>query len=208
CNYKRTSREKGGLSLAIHEDEYLQRRHVYEEYAYVLDFLPYGRSSEKSRHLAVPTVQIMGEQFFTLLEAELKIGATVLVHERIYIGRDRREKVDRILTRISYEQLTANAKAEIAPLISELVKTQEKRFVDFFNNSQPVTPRMHSLELLPGIGKKSMWLIVNLREKKPFASYEDFQKRTGLSDVKKILSKRVMEELSGETKYRLFTRAA
>ncbi len=72
--------------MAIHEDEFLQRRHVYEEHAYVLDFLPYGRSSEKSRHLAVPTVQIMGEQFFTLLEAELKIGATVLVHERIYIG--------------------------------------------------------------------------------------------------------------------------
>jgi len=116
--------------------------------------------------------------------------------------------VDRIIGRIGYDQLTANAKAEIVPLIDELVKAQEKRFVDFFNNSQPVTPRMHSLEQLPGIGKKSMWLIVNLREKKPFASYEDFQKRTGLSDVKKILSKRVMEELSGETKYRLFTRVA
>jgi putative nucleotide binding protein len=193
--------------LAIHEDEYLQRRHVYEEHAYVLDFLPYGRSSEKSRHLAVPTIQIMGEQFFTLLEAELKIGATVLVHERIYIGRDRREKVDRILTRISYEQLTANAKAEIGPLISQLVKTQEKRFVDFFNNSQPVTPRMHSLELLPGIGKKSMWQIVNMREKKTFVSYKDTQERTGLSDIPKIISKRIIEELSTDAKYRLFTRA-
>lgn len=193
--------------MAIHEDEYLQRRHVYEEHAYVLDFLPYGRSSEKSRHLAVPTVQIMGEQFFTLLEAELKIGATVLVHERIYIGRDRREKVDRILTRISYEQLTANAKAEIVPLISELVKTQEKRFVDFFNNSQPVTPRMHSLELLPGIGKKSMWQTVNMRERKQFASYKDIQERTGLSDIPKIISKRIIEELSTDSKYRLFTRA-
>jgi putative nucleotide binding protein len=192
--------------MAIHGDEYLQKRHVYEEHAYVLDYLPYGRSSEKSRHLAVPTVQIMGEQFFTLLEAELKIGATVLVHERIYIGRDRREKIDRILTRISYDQLTANAKAEILPLVAELVKAQEKRFVDFFNNSHPVTPRMHSLEQLPGIGKKSMWQIVNLRERKPFVSYEDIQKRAGLSDVPKIISKRVIEELSSETKYRLFTR--
>ena len=192
--------------MAIHEDEYLQRRHVYEEHAYVLDFLPYGRSSEKSRHLAVPTVQIMGEQFFTLLEAELKIGATVLVHERIYIGRERREKVDRILTRISYDQLTANAKAEIVPLIAELVKSQEKRFVEFFNNSQPVTPRMHSLELLPGIGKKSMWQIVNTRERKPFTSYKDIQERTGLSDIPKIISKRIIEELSTESKYRLFTR--
>ncbi len=192
--------------MAIHEDDYIQRRHVYEEHAYVLDYLPYGRSSEKSRHLAVPTVQIMGGQYFTLLEAELKVGATVVVHERIYIGRERREKVDRIISRINYEQLTANAKAEIVPLVEELVKAQEKRFVDFFNNSQPVTPRMHSLELLPGIGKKSMWTIVNLREKALFASYKDIQDKTGLTDVPRILSKRVLEELSAESKYRLFTR--
>jgi putative nucleotide binding protein len=192
--------------LAIHEDEYIQRRHVYEEYAYVIDYLPYGRSSDKSRHLVVPTIQIMGEQFFTLLEAELKVGATVAVEERIYIGRDRREKVDRIIGRINYEQITANAKAEVVPLIDGLVKKQEKRFVDFFNNSQPVTPRMHSLESLPGIGKKSMWTIINTREKKPFANYKDIQDRTGLTDVQKIIAKRIMEELSTETKYRLFTR--
>ncbi|MEK6920199.1 MAG: DUF655 domain-containing protein, partial [Thermoproteota archaeon] len=150
--------------------------------------------------------QIMGGQYFTLLEAELKVGATVVVHERIYIGRERREKVDRIISRINYDQLTANAKAEIVPLVEELVKAQEKRFVDFFNNSQPVTPRMHSVELLPGIGKKSMWTIVNLREKALFASYKDIQDRTGLTDVPRILSKRVLEELSAESKYRLFTR--
>ena len=192
--------------MAIHEDEYIQRRHVYEEYAHVLDYLPYGRSSDKSRHLVVPTVQIMGEQFFTLLEAELKVGATVVVEERIYIGRDRREKVDRIISRINYDQLTANAKAEIVPLIDGLVKKQDKRFVDFFNNSQPVTPRMHSLEQLPGIGKKSMWTIINAREKKPFTSYKEIQDRTGLTDVQKIITKRILEELSSETKYRLFTR--
>jgi putative nucleotide binding protein len=192
--------------LAIHEDEYIQRRHVYEEYAYVLDFLPYGRSSDKSRHLVVPSVQIMGELHFTLLEAELKVGATVVVPERIYIGRDRREKVDRIISRISYDQLTANGKAEVTPLIDELVKKQEKRFIDFFNNSQPVTPRMHSLELLPGIGKKSMWTIVNTREKKPFTAYKDIEERTGLKDVQKMLAKRIFEELSTESKYRVFTR--
>ena len=192
--------------MAIHEDEYIQRRHVYEEHAYVLDYLPYGRSSDKSRHLVVPSVQIMGEQYFTLLEAELKVGATVVVPERIYIGRDRREKVDRIISRVSYEQLTANAKAEVTPLIDELVKKQEKRFVDFFNNSQPVTPRMHSLELLPGIGKKSMWAVVNTRERKAFTGYKDIEQKTGLSDVSKILAKRIFEELSTESKYRLFTR--
>ena len=92
------------------------------------------------------------------------------------------------------------------PLINELVKKQEKRFVDFFNNSQPVTPRMHSLELLPGIGKKSMWTIVNTRERKPFTSYKDIEEKTGLTDVQKMVAKRIFEELSTESKYRLFTR--
>jgi len=192
--------------LAVHEDDYIQRRHLYEEYAFVLDYLPYGRSSEKSRHLVVPTVQIMGEEHYTLLEAELKVGASVVVHERIYIGRERREKVDRILSRVSYDQLTANAKAELVPLVEELVKSHEVQFIDFFNRSQPVTPRMHSLELLPGIGKKSMWTIVNIRERKPFTSYQDLQQRTGLTDIPKTVTKRIMEELSTETKYRLFTR--
>ena len=192
--------------MAVHEDDYIQRRHLYEEYAFVLDYLPYGRSAEKSRHLVVPTVQIMGEEHFTLLEAELKVGASVVVHERIYIGRERREKVDRILSRISYDQLTANAKAELVPLVEELVKSHEAQFIDFFNRSQPVTPRMHSLELLPGIGKKSMWTIVNIRERKPFTNYKDLQQRTGLTDIPKTLTKRIMEELSTESKYRLFTR--
>src|SRR5207249_8296446 len=79
-------------------------------------------------------------------------------------------------------------------------------FVILFNNSQPVTPRMHSLELLPGIGKKSMWTIINAREKKPFTSHKEIQDRTGLTDVQKIIAKRILEELSSETKYRLFTR--
>jgi putative nucleotide binding protein len=65
---------------------------------------------------------------------------------------------------------------------------------------------MHSLELLPGVGKKSMWTIVNLREKKPFTNYKDIQDRTGLTDVPKIISKRIMEELSTDAKYRIFTR--
>src|SRR5207249_12042249 len=107
----------------------MHRKHVYEEHAYVLDYLPYGRSSEKSRHLVVPTAQIMGERYFTLLEAEMKVGATVAVPERIYIGRDRSDQVDRIIGRIGYDQLTANAKAEIAPLIDESVNAQQRQFV-------------------------------------------------------------------------------
>lgn len=185
------------------------RPRLYEEYAYVLDFLAYGRpSADRPRRVAAPTVQVIGETYFTLLEAELKPGATANPHERIYVGRERREKIERVMGRISYQELTASAKAELQPVLEELISNQEERFVGFFNVSQPVTPRMHALELLPGIGKKSMWQIVNAREKKTFESFKDIQERTSISDPVKILARRVVDELSGEGKYRLFSRTA
>ncbi len=50
-------------------------KRLYEEYAYVMDFLPTGRSSpDKSRYVVVPTAQVLGEDYFTMLEAELKHG--------------------------------------------------------------------------------------------------------------------------------------
>lgn len=181
---------------------------LYEEYAYVLDFLQFGRPvADKSRHLALPTVQVIGETYFTLLEAEVRSGASVNLHERVYIGKDRREKINRIIGRIGYTDLTANAKAEVLSVLEELIANQEQRFVGFFNNSQAITPRMHALELLPGIGKKSMWQIINAREKKPFANFKDIQERTSVGDPIKVIAKRILDELSGGEKYRIFSRA-
>jgi len=183
-------------------------KRLYEEYAYVLDFLPTGRSSpDRLRHVAAPTIQVLGEDYFTLLEAELKLGCSVETQERIYVGKERREKVDRIIGRISYEELTASAKAELPVVLEKLTENQEKKFVDFFNRAQAVTSRMHALEILPGIGKKSMWQIVNQRERKPFDSFADIQARAGLAYPAKTIAKRIIEELSEESKYRLFTRA-
>jgi putative nucleotide binding protein len=181
---------------------------LYEEYAYVLDFLQFGRpGTDKPRHLALPTVQVIGETYFTLLEAEIRVGTQANLHERVYIGKERREKINRIIGRISYNDLTANAKAELLPVLEDLIANQEQRFVSFFNNSQAITPRMHALELLPGIGKKSMWQIINAREKKPFTSFKDVHERTNLGDPLKVVAKRILDELAGEEKYRVFSRA-
>jgi len=205
----RGSYERYNASGARQNREEALRPRLYEENAYVLDFLSYGRpSADRPRRVAAPTVQVIGESYFTLLEAELKLGAVAAPHERIYIGRERREKIERVMGRISYQELTASSKAELQSVLEALIGNQEERFVAFFNTSQPVTPRMHALELLPGIGKKSMWQIVNAREKKPFESYKDIQERTSISDPVRILARRIVDELSGEGKYRLFSRTA
>jgi putative nucleotide binding protein len=181
---------------------------LYEEYAYVLDFLQFGRPAmDKPRHLALPTVQVIGETYFTLLEAEIRSGTQANLHERVYIGKERREKINRIIGRIGYNDLTANAKAELLPVLEDLIANQEQRFVAFFNNSQAITPRMHALELLPGVGKKSMWQIINARDRKPFTSFKDIVERTSVTDPVKVVAKRILDELTGGEKYRIFSRA-
>jgi putative nucleotide binding protein len=182
----------------------------YEEYAYVLDFLPHGRSgvrpTGRAGYRAGALVQLMGEEFFTLLEALVKDGVTLKPHDRVYVGKEPREEITYIIGRIRYEELTAAAKMELPAVISRTVLSRENWFINFFNSARAITPRMHALELIPGIGKKYMWQVINEREKRPFESYDDLQKRTELPNPVKLVTKRVLEELSGDSKYRLFTR--
>jgi putative nucleotide binding protein len=183
----------------------------YEEYAYVLDFLPHGRPGIRPQgragYRAGALVQLVGEGFFTLLEALVKDGVMLKAHDHVYVGKEPREEITYIIGRIGYEELTAAARMELPTVISRIVLSREKWFLNFFNTARAVTPRMHALELIPGIGKKYMWQVINERERRPFESYDDLQKRTELPNPVKLATKRVLEELSGDSKYRLFTRA-
>ena len=179
----------------------------YEEYAYVLDYLPHGRpGAPRSSHSATGVIQLIGEDYFTLLEATPKRDAEYNIHDRIFVGKGDRALVGHILGRVTYDELTSAAKAELLFVIEEIVKNKEKRFVEFVNNSQSLTPRMHSLELIPGIGKRLMFQILDLRERYPFESFEDLKKRANLTDPVKLISRRVLKELSEEEKYYIFTR--
>ncbi len=183
----------------------------YEEFAYVLDFLAHGkpgfRPTGRAGYRAGALIQSVGEEFFTLLEALVKEGLMLKPGDRVYVGKDSREEVTYIIGRVSYEELTASARAELPSVINRIVLNREQSFVNFFNTARAVTPRMHALELVPGIGKKYMWQVINERDRKPFESFEDLQKRTELPNPVKLITKRVMEELEGDSKYRLFTRA-
>jgi putative nucleotide binding protein len=183
----------------------------YEEYAYVLDFLPHGRPgvhpAGRAGYRAGALVQLTGEEFFTLLEALVKEGIVLKPGDRVYVGKENREEITYIIGRIGFEELTASAKMELQAVISRIVLNRERWFIDFFNNARAITPRMHALELLPGVGKKYMWQVINERDKRLFENFDDLQKRTELPNPVKLITKRVLEELEGDSKYRLFTRA-
>jgi putative nucleotide binding protein len=177
-----------------------------EENAIVLDFLPNGYPfDERPMYMKTPVAQALGKTNFVLLELVPKKGIHLQPYEEVYIGEGKREKIHHIVGKLALSKLTRTAKSELGFAIKDMVHKNEKRFVDFFNSARPLSTRMHQIELLPGVGKKHMWEIINARDEKEFESFDDIKKRVKLMpDPEKVVIRRVLEELEGSEKHRLF----
>lgn len=177
----------------------------YEEYAYVLDYTPRGKSiTVRGREGVI--IQAIGEERLTLLELLGVQNAAVELGERLYIGREGRDKVASVLGRLEYNDISQAAKNELPNIVERIVVANEKRFVEYINMSQPITPRIHALELIPGIGKTYMMTIIKERDKKKFENFADLQSRVGLRDPAKLVAKRIIEEIMGQARMNLFVR--
>ena len=180
-----------------------------EENVIVLDFLPNGYPfDDRPMYMKTPIAQALGKEHFVLLELVPKKGIHLQPFEEVYIGEGKRDKVHHIVGKLAMSKLTRTAKSELEFAIKDIVKKNEKRFVAFFNSAMPLSTRMHQIELLPGVGKKHMWEIINARDEKPFESLEDIKKRVKLMpDPEKVVIRRILEELEGSEKHRLFVDA-
>ena len=177
----------------------------YEEYAYVLDFNSKGRAlTVRGRDGIIITA--IGEDILTLLEILGSEDSVFDVGEKIYIGKEGRTKVQSVLGKLDYEQISSSAQSELSTVVQSIVENNEDRFVDYVNNAQPLTPRKHSLELLPGIGKTYLKVIIEQINKQKFTDYKDLEERAGLKDPVHHISKRIMEEITGVTQFRLFVK--
>ena len=177
----------------------------YEEYAYVLDFSSMTKSKTVRGRDGI-IITALGEDRLTLLEILGVEDSIFDIGEKIYIGKEGRTKVQSVLGKLEYDQITSSAQSELANVVKAIVTDKEQRFVDYINNAQPLTPRKHSLELIPGIGKTYLKLIIEQINKQKFLNYEDMEERAGLKDPVNHLSKRILEEISGETQFRLFVK--
>lgn len=177
-----------------------------EEVVIILDFLPHGYPFDtRPMHQKTPIVQAIGKNHFTLLELVPKKGVFLQPYEEVYIGEGKRDKIHHIVGKLSTEKLTQTARMELDEVVGNIVGKNEKRFVDFFNKAGPINTRRHQIELLPGVGKKHMWEIIELRKEKEFDSLEDVRKRVRLMpDPKKVIIKRILSELNEEDKHKLF----
>jgi len=179
-----------------------------ELYAIILDVLPMTgmgdsrRPQFKKEHL----VQAMGIEQFKLLELVPK-ATDLQANDRVYIGDKERDQIERVKRRISYNDLTQTAKLELPYAVESRVRENEGKYVDFFNKAVPITSKQHMLHLLPGIGKKLLWEILDEREKNIFANFADISERIkAIPHPEQMIVKRILEEIEDPNiKYHIFT---
>jgi putative nucleotide binding protein len=186
--------------------EQQMERSTKEESAIVLDFLPNGYiKDDRPMYMKTPIAQAIGKSKFVLLELVPKKGIHLHPNEDVYIGDGKRDKVHHIAGKINTDKLTGTSRTQLEFVVKEIIKANECRFIEFFNKAQPLSTRMHQLELLPGLGKKHMWQIIEQRDEKPFESFADLKNRVKLlPDPEKVVIRRILQELEGKEKYRIF----
>ena len=177
----------------------------YEEYAYVLHFAAHVKSTV-IRGREGPIIQALGEERLTLLEILAINNTSFEVGERVCIGKEGRSKVISVLGKLAYEELSNDAKNDLPTVAERIVLANENKYITYINELQPITPRLHALELIPGIGKTFMRQLLNEREKRLFNSFEDIQNRVGLREPGKLIAKRIVEEISGGSRINLFVK--
>ena len=177
-----------------------------EDCAVVLDYLPMGKPSDPR---GTPVAQVIGTRYYTLLEVFPKEGADIDIFEKVFVGKGDRPKIRMVKERIPYDELTSLAKSNLDEAVRRIVLEREQEYVRFFNSASPLTIRQHSLELLPGIGKKHLFHILDEREREPFKSFDDLKARVPLlGDPVKLIVSRIIKEITEPCKYYLFVRPA
>jgi len=173
-----------------------------EENCIILDFLPNGYPDR--RH-AEPIAQALGTNSFSLLELVPRENVTLHSQDEVYIGDGKRDKIRFIRGQLSYSELTNMSRMLLPEMVEEIVKRNEKKYIEFYNKATIVTPRMHQFQLLPGVGKKHLMDILDERRKKPFSSFDDLRERVKLfPDPMKTIVRRIVDELEKDEKYALF----
>ena len=171
----------------------------------VIDFYPYGKSLSRRRSEDYnPLAVVVTVDWFQFFDVILNKKSKYSLNDLLELTPTNR-KILRT-NHLEYQQLSNSALEVLPKVIVNIISTYESRFIKFLNQAHPLTTQMHQLQLLPGIGQKRLWLILEARKKGNFSTFSDFTSRTGISDPMSLFLNRILEELKGSQKYSLFTK--
>jgi putative nucleotide binding protein len=95
---------------------------------------------------------------------------------------------------INYSDLNANEQVLLASVLEKYIESNPEPFLTVINKAPPLSLNKHSLELFPGVGKKTMQNLIKEIHNKPFDSLEDLRARGSLTAA--TIAERIIEELS------------
>lgn len=175
---------------------------------FILDILLHGHFEEDRPSWAKKSLaQVLTFPDFVLYEVKVNKNSDIKVQEKnFYDNFLKEDKLWEVLKKIDYNELTSTSKSLLQPTLENEVKLFEEDFINFFNNSTSITPRMHALKLLPGVGQKHMWEIIKARERQKFITFQDIADRTSVSHPAKLIASRITKELQRDVKYYLFSK--
>lgn len=175
--------------------------------AVVLDYLAHGLSEDdRPQYAKSPAGYAVGIADFQLYQVAFDEDERLTIGSEVVVEPPSERDVVTEAHRVEYDDLSSGAQSELEYVVADLVEDNEQRFVDFYNDAQPITLRLHQLNLLPGIGKKLRNGILDERKRKPFESFEELSERvSGLHEPDQILVDRILEELrDDDLKYQTF----
>lgn len=177
-----------------------------ETYAHILDYLPNGRATEHGFHRE-PLALALGESELKLLELVSRPSQPLTVGSRIPLVplNGVAPPIDHVRRRLAYPELTTAARAQLPEALERVVQSDAPRFLRLFNEAPAVSRRFNLLELLPGVGKRTMLHIVEERRRGPYGSFADLESRIHHERPDRWVVARIAQELEGAPdKYRLF----
>ncbi|MCI4364041.1 MAG: DUF655 domain-containing protein [Thermoplasmata archaeon] len=177
-----------------------------ETYAHILDYLPNGRATEHGFHRE-PVALAVGEHELKLLELIPRPGVALTPGSRIPLVplNGVAPPIDHVRRRLGYPELSTSARTLLPEALERIVRSDPARFLRLFNEAPAVSRRFNLLELLPGIGKKTMLAIVEERRKGAFDSFEALEARMHITRPERRVVARIEQEMEGPPdKYRLF----
>jgi putative nucleotide binding protein len=198
-----TDEQESGVSADASADS--------EDAVIVLDYLARGDSdADTQQYRRSPVAYAVRPSDFALFALALTDDAHVSIGDRLVVQGPGTEDLIADTQRVAHADLSAGAQSELEYVVEEIIEAETERFVDFYNEAQPISLRLHQLNLLPGIGKKLRNNILDERKRRPFESFENVEERvSGLHDPKGVLVDRVLEELrQTDLKYRNFVDVA
>ncbi|MCE4612990.1 MAG: DUF655 domain-containing protein [Desulfurococcales archaeon] len=188
--------------IVVMEQERLRRVKKLEV---TLGCLPSG----EKRLACYPVSQLEEDAFNTLMEEVKQEGRFDLVNSLDELKKIARDKglPEKLLVvprlPISLDTLTDIARNNLHEAVRKIIVSNEPFYVEFFNIAEPINIRQHSLELIRGIGKKTVKQLVAERSRRPFTSFEEVKKVIKVDPLEGLVEK-IVEEITGESKYNLF----